>query len=73
MATEQEIETRFSRHKLDAEQSEKVDAVLRRFKEMAYFINQTVPEGREKNVVLTKLEEGMFAANAGIARRTKIG
>lgn len=32
-------------------------------------IDQLVPEGREKSLAVTKLEEAMMWANAGIARR----
>lgn len=35
---------------------------------LAQFIAHTVPAGREQSVALTKLEEVMFWANAGLAR-----
>lgn len=34
----------------------------------AHFLNSALPEGREKSHAVTKLEEVMFWANAGIAR-----
>jgi len=34
----------------------------------AHFLNSQVPEGREKSLAMTKLEEVMFWANAGLAR-----
>lgn len=36
---------------------------------MAGIINELVPEGREKELAMTKLEEVMFWGNAGIARQ----
>lgn len=35
---------------------------------LAEALNESLPDGREKSVVLTKLEEVMFWANAAIAR-----
>jgi hypothetical protein len=35
---------------------------------LALFINEKVPEGREKALAITALEEVMMWANAGIAR-----
>lgn len=34
----------------------------------AHFLNSTLPEGREKALAMTKLEEVMFWGNAGLAR-----
>lgn len=36
--------------------------------ELAELINETVPEGREKSLAVTHLEEVMMWSNAGIAR-----
>lgn len=35
---------------------------------LANFINEALPEGREKSLAITKLEEVMFWSNASIAR-----
>lgn len=40
---------------------------------LAHFINQSVPDGREKALAITKLEEVMFWANAAIARNNTEG
>lgn len=37
---------------------------------LAAAINELVPEGREKSLAITHLEEVMFWANAGIARNS---
>jgi hypothetical protein len=42
--------------------------VRSRLLEVAEFFDNVLPEGREKSLALTKLEEAMFWANASIAR-----
>jgi hypothetical protein len=37
---------------------------------LAVVIDLVVPDGREKSLAMTKIEEAMFWANAGIARNS---
>lgn len=39
---------------------------------LAIFLVSIVPEGREQSLMLTKLEEAMMWANAGIARKNEL-
>ena len=44
--------------------------VRNRCRVLADFINVTVPDGREKSLAITNLEQAMFWANAAIARNS---
>lgn len=64
-----DIEHRFAFHA--ATTDEKRDAhtsVRQQCRQLADALNAQLPEGREKAVVMTKLEEVMFWANASLAR-----
>lgn len=40
--------------------------------ELANFLNGALPEGREKSLAITRLEEVMFWSNAAIAREADV-
>lgn len=72
VGTWEEMEHRFKFHPANTElkanaHDEARAACLR----LAQELGNIVPEGREWSVVLTKIEEAMFWANAGIARKVR--
>lgn len=62
------IENNFVYHTPKEGQPKLYEDIRNKAKELAYLISETVPTGREHSLVLTKLEESVFWANAGIAR-----
>jgi hypothetical protein len=62
------IENNFTYHAPKGEQPQKYQAIRNKCKELAYLIEELVPQGREKSEAMTHLEEVSFWANAGIAR-----
>ena len=65
-----ELGTRFTWHKPSEKQISRME-VLRSFAgEMAWKILEAVPESREQSLAITKLEESIMWANAGIVRRS---
>ncbi len=71
--TYKDITTRFSYHKPDGlaiiAHSDVREACLT----LALTLEQLLPDGREKSVAMTKVEEAMFWANAAIAREKNSG
>lgn len=66
---DEDLEKRFRFHPAkDLDTQEKHENIRGICKELAYFIKDTVPPGREQALALTKLEEVMMWSNAGIAR-----
>ena len=63
------IEHRFAFHAATTqEKRDEHTSVRQQCRRLADSLNEVLPEGREKAVVMTKLEEVMFWANAAIAR-----
>jgi hypothetical protein len=64
-----DIENRFAFHAAPTqEKRDEHTSVRQQCRQLADSLNEALPEGREKAVVMTKLEEVMFWANAAIAR-----
>ncbi len=64
-----DLENRFSFHPANTEEKRNEHTSVRQHCfELAKFINEKVPEGREKALAITHLEEVMLWSNAGIAR-----
>lgn len=63
-----DIENRFAYHPATTTTGPKHDDVRAVLLRVALKMQRDLPDGREKSLVLTKLEETMFWANAAIAR-----
>ena len=74
MITDDELLERFRHHPPSSDQIiEAHDMIREDFKDLALKLNDTIPEGREKAVMFTKLEEAMFWANGAVARTQRVG
>jgi hypothetical protein len=65
----EDLENRFNFHPAtDPEVGQRHQNVRNRCLHLATELSKVVPPGREKTLMITKIEEVMFWANAGIAR-----
>lgn len=62
------IENNFKYHAPKEGQAEIYVEIREKAKELAYLLDERVPNGREKSLAMTQLEQTVFWANAGIAR-----
>ena len=65
---ENEIEKRFSYHSAKESQQVRFEQIRDAAKRFAHLINDLCPEGREKSLAITSLEQAQFWANASIVR-----
>ena len=63
-----DLENRFTYHPPKGDQAVRYAEIRARAKDFAAFIVALTPEGREKSLAVTKIEEAVFWANAAIAR-----
>ena len=63
-----EIDKRFSYRTVGYEKTKRIQDIRRKAKELALMINSNIDDCREKSTAMTKLEEVVFWANAGISR-----
>ncbi len=63
-----DLNRRFTYHPPNGSQPERYVAIREKAKELAFLIAMTSKESREQSTALTKVEEAVFWANAGIAR-----
>ncbi|HEY6021932.1 MAG TPA: hypothetical protein VIY48_19310 [Candidatus Paceibacterota bacterium] len=67
--TNSDIDNRFAFHAATTEEKRDEHTSARQnCRQLADFLNDKLPDGREKALAITKLEEAMFWANAAIAR-----
>ena len=62
------IENDFRYHAPSPEKVMKHEIVRNKCKELALFILENCPPGRERALAITKIEEAMMWANAAVAR-----
>jgi len=64
-----DIKHRFAFHPATTDEKRDAHTSIRQLhRQLADEVNTRLPDGREKSLVITKLEESMFWANAALAR-----
>jgi len=64
-----DLENRFKFHPTNTEEKQNAHTSVRtKCLKLALELNAVIPDGREKSLAITHLEEAMFWSNAGLAR-----
>lgn len=67
----EDIEHRFAFHAATTDEKRNAHTSVRQHcRRLADHINETCPDGREKSLAITAIEEAMFWGNAALARHT---
>jgi len=66
-----DLANRFTYHSPTDEQAETYNLVRSIAHSYATYLNDVCPDGREKDIAMTKLEEVVMWSNAAIARNTQ--
>lgn len=66
-----QIDRNYTSYPVGEKQNDDMSNIREGCKVMAQLINAACPDGREKSLALTNLEQVMFWANASIARPTE--
>lgn len=64
----EDLNTRFRQHSVSPAEADLMDRLRWEFRRIAGIVVDAIPDGREKSLAITHIEEAQFWANAGIAR-----
>lgn len=68
-----ELDSKFSHHPSTSDVISQAHTKIREtFREATEVLDDLIVDSREKSVMITKLEEGMFWANAALARSQEV-
>ncbi len=68
--SDEELNNRFDFHPPKVGQAEAYAGIRQSVKTLAVYLNGALPEGREKHLAFTYLEQVLAISNSAIARRT---
>jgi hypothetical protein len=71
--SEPDLDKNFTYHQPNTDQRERYERIRAKAKELAELVVELVPPSRERSLALTKLEEMVMWANAGVARNQAAG
>jgi hypothetical protein len=72
MIEQDDINNRFTYHPPSDTKATKHVMIRESGKTLTEIINEMVPDGREKSLAITKIEEAIMWANAGLARNPEV-